>query len=123
MGKVQNVPISQISIEIMNNIDDIIKRNHLSAKEFAKKIGKRPGIVTDWRTGRATPSIDALIDICINFNCSVNDIIPSYLFTPKDNHQAAMAERLITYYRGMSSDDQKELFMLAEYKYNKTKSS
>ncbi|MGN0413008.1 MAG: helix-turn-helix domain-containing protein [Lachnospiraceae bacterium] len=112
---------SRISAEIMNNIDEIMKKNHINAKDFAEKIGKRPGIVTDWRTGRSTPTIDVIINICVAFNCSIKDILPDYLFTEQSSIQTAMIDRLIAYYRGMSVDDQDELLMLAEYKYNKKK--
>ena len=38
----------------------LIKENNLSYKDFACSCSLSPGNITDWKTGRANPSIDAL---------------------------------------------------------------
>lgn len=65
---------------ILNNINSLISLKSLTAKEFAQAIGKKNGIVTDWRTGRSFPSIDDLIVICTTFNCTLDTLLPTELF-------------------------------------------
>ena len=47
----------------MNTVDKIfqlINEKGLTAKEFANKVGVSQGNITDWKTGRANPSIESL---------------------------------------------------------------
>lgn len=44
----------------LSRIFKLIKENKLNFKEFAKSCLLSPGNITDWKTGRAKPSIDAL---------------------------------------------------------------
>lgn len=44
----------------LSRIFKLIKENKLTAKDFANKAGVSGNSVTDWKTGRAKPSIDAL---------------------------------------------------------------
>lgn len=37
-----------------------MKENKITAKEFAYKVGIGQGNITDWKTGRSKPSINAL---------------------------------------------------------------
>lgn len=67
--------------EVIDNIDKIRKKNGMNAKEFAQKLGKRSGILTDWRTGRSSPSLDAIFHVCELFNCTFYDIFPSNSFS------------------------------------------
>ncbi len=52
MQQIRNFPL--------NRILKLIKDNKLTAKEFAKSVGVSQGNVTDWKTGRSKPSIEAL---------------------------------------------------------------
>lgn len=112
--------------EIINRIDSLIKKNGMNANEFAKKIGKRPGIVTDWRTGRAFPSLEVLFNICQILNCNFYELIPE-TYTTSDSSQllnikmGSSEHTLISYFREMNPDDQNELLMIAEMKFNKEK--
>lgn len=113
--------------DIIDRIDYLIRESGLTANEFAKKIGKRPGIVTDWRTGRSFPGLDVIFDICIALNCKFYDIVPICdECTHKKNHanqielnRVCGENELIFYYQGMSPDDREEILMIAEMKYNK----
>lgn len=113
--------------DIIDRIDYLIRESGLTANEFAQKIGKRPGIVTDWRTGRSFPGLDVLFDICIALNCKFYDIIPicDECSHKKDRSNQVELNRvcgeneLIFYYQGMSLDDREELLMIAEMKYTK----
>lgn len=44
----------------LNRIFKLLKENKMTAKDFAKTCSLSPGNITDWKTGRARPSIDAL---------------------------------------------------------------
>ena len=52
MQKTRNITSSRIFM--------LIKENRLTAKEFANRVGVSQGNVTDWKTGRAKPSIESL---------------------------------------------------------------
>lgn len=44
----------------VERIFQLINENGLTAKEFANKVGVSQGNITDWKTGRARPSIESL---------------------------------------------------------------
>lgn len=44
----------------ISRIFKLIKEQKLTSKDFAKSCGLSPGNVTDWKTGRSTPSLEAL---------------------------------------------------------------
>ena len=41
----------------------LLKESGLNAKNFAKSCSLSPGSITDWKTGRSKPSVDALRSI------------------------------------------------------------
>lgn len=55
----------------VDRIFQIIKENNLTAKEFANIVGLSAGNITDWKTGRAKPSVESLKKIQLNFNVSM----------------------------------------------------
>lgn len=52
----------------VDRIFELMKENGLTAKEFAEKVGVSQGNITDWKTGRAQPSINSLKKIADNCN-------------------------------------------------------
>lgn len=44
----------------LNRIFKLIKENKLTAKAFASRAGVAGNSITDWKTGRSKPSIEAL---------------------------------------------------------------
>lgn len=44
----------------LSRIFRLIKESNLTAKDFASKVGVAGNSITDWKTGRSKPSIDAL---------------------------------------------------------------
>lgn len=44
----------------LSRIFKLIRENKITAKEFAKRVGVTQSNITDWKTGRAKPSITAL---------------------------------------------------------------
>lgn len=59
-GDTRNITVSRIF--------KLIKENKLTAKEFAKSCSLCQGNVTDWKTGRARPSVIALRKIAKKYN-------------------------------------------------------
>ena len=56
---------------VVDRIFQLIKDNGLTAKEFANIVGISQGNLTDWKTGRAKPSVASLEKIHLNFNVSM----------------------------------------------------
>lgn len=44
----------------LRRIFKIIRENNLTAKEFAQSVSLTAGNLTDWKTGRSKPSVNAL---------------------------------------------------------------
>lgn len=61
----EKVKIKNITV---NRIFRLIKETKLTAKDFAKKAKFAPNSITDWKTGRANPSVDALRKISKAYN-------------------------------------------------------
>lgn len=59
----------------VDRIFKLINESNLTAKEFAKKVGVSQGNVTDWKTGRAKPSVDALLKISNACKVSVDYLL------------------------------------------------
>lgn len=55
----------------VDRIFQLINENGLTAKEFANKVGVSQGNITDWKTGRAKPSVESLKKIQNKFNISM----------------------------------------------------
>lgn len=49
-------------------IEQIISENNLTAKDFANSCSLSAGNVTDWKTGRSKPSVEALRRIAKKYN-------------------------------------------------------
>jgi len=62
-------------LTIIDRIFKLINESNLTAKEFAKKVGVSQGNITDWKTGRAKPSVDALLKISNACNVSVDYLL------------------------------------------------
>lgn len=52
----------------LNRIFKLVKENKMTAKDFAKTCSLSPGNITDWKTGRSKPSIDALRKIAKKYS-------------------------------------------------------
>lgn len=52
----------------VDRIFELMRENELNAKEFALKVGVSQGNITDWKTGRAKPSVESLQKISNTFN-------------------------------------------------------
>lgn len=52
----------------LNRIFKLMKENKINSKEFAQSCSLSPGNITDWKTGRSNPSLDALRKISKRYN-------------------------------------------------------
>lgn len=52
----------------VDRIFQLMKEDGLTAKDFALKVGVSQGNITDWKTGRAKPSIESLQKIAKQYN-------------------------------------------------------
>ena len=52
----------------LNRIFKLMKENKITFKEFAKACSLSPGNITDWKTGRSNPSLEALRKISKTYN-------------------------------------------------------
>ncbi len=59
----------------VDRIFRLINENNVTAKEFANIVGLSPGNITDWKTGRAKPSTEALIKISNVYGVSVDYLL------------------------------------------------
>ena len=47
---------------------DFLSENNLTQAEFAKRIGVKPGQVSEWLKGKAKPGYDSLKAMCLAFS-------------------------------------------------------
>lgn len=70
----------------VDRIFELMKENKLNAKEFALKVGVSQGNITDWKTGRAKPSTEALLKIAKAYNISVDYLLGNSDYKNKDDY-------------------------------------
>lgn len=86
------------------NLFELMDKNNVKQLQLSKVIGVSQGNISDWKSGRSTPSIEALVKIAEYFNVSVDYLLG---YTPKidDEEQGYIeffaslspAERLLAY--------------------------
>ena len=60
----------------MNRIKELLARNGLKVKWVAEQIGCHPTEVSNWISGRRTPSLSRAIKIASLLGCAVEDLFP-----------------------------------------------
>ncbi len=55
-------------MEFTKILEYIIKSSGLNQSEFAKKVGVKPGQVSEWLHGKSKPGYDSLRAICLGLN-------------------------------------------------------
>lgn len=83
-GVTRNITVSRIF--------KIIRENKLTAKEFAKSCSLAQGNVTDWKTGRARPSVMALRKIAKKYNVQLEWLTGDSKFRTKQEEIENMKE-------------------------------
>ena len=61
----------------------LLKESGLTAKEFANRVGVSPGNITDWKTGRAKPSVEALRKISKKYDVQLEFLTGDCRFRTK----------------------------------------
>ena len=61
----------------MNRIKELLARNGLKVKWIAEQIGCHPTEVSNWISGRRTPSLPRAIKIATLLGCAVEDLFPT----------------------------------------------
>jgi len=122
--------MNNIEKYIIDNIDAKLISLDMSAKVLAQRIGKRPGIVTDWRIGRSFPSIKVLADVCNVLDISIDDLLREgfmlerVAFNQTSSHEKTnLLSELCSACSNLSEGDIEELIVIAKYKAAKGESS
>ncbi len=72
-------PLSLQQVEYTMTIADkivlLMKKNKLTQKVFADKLGKRPSEITKWISGLHNFTIHTLTEICFAFNIKIEDLL------------------------------------------------
>lgn len=63
-----------LSFKISNRIEELMKARHLSRKQFAEALGKRPCEVTKWLSGQHNFTISTLAMLSAFFKQPIVDV-------------------------------------------------
>lgn len=99
------------------------KELHITQKQIKDSTGISTGNLSEIENGHILPSSAALINLSQILECSVDYILfgesrkyESAIFSDMRN---SIEEDLLRYFRGISEDDQEELLLMAQLKYNR----
>lgn len=70
-----NILKNEIINNVMKNVPFYRKKNNLTQKQLADKIGVKPTTVSTWERGGNLPDIETMINMCRLFDISLNDIL------------------------------------------------
>ena len=76
-------------LTVVDRIFQLIKENNLTAKEFANRVGVSQGNITDWKTGRAKPSVESLQKIAKYANVSTDWLVGNSFYRNNQEYQSA----------------------------------
>lgn len=54
---------------------ELLEKRHITAYKLSKDIGISQGNISDWKTGRKTPSMKALIALADYFDVSIDYLV------------------------------------------------
>lgn len=98
--------------EIGGNIKRLRKLHKMNQNEFSKKIGVSQGSLSDIESGKSKPSVDTVISIHNEFNCSLE-----WLLTGKEKivstELTVIESELLKVVRALDQRDQTELLEIA----------
>lgn len=90
--------------DFFNRLDDLLKKNCMTAKELTEKLSLSKTSISEWRKGKTTPSVKALIGISQIFNVSLD-----WLILGKQNNLSSDEELLLSCYNKLSEIDKGKL--------------
>lgn len=62
------------------NLFELMKKDNITQQQLSEAIGFSQGNISDWKSGRSSPSVEALVKIAEYFNVSVDYLLG---YTPK----------------------------------------
>lgn len=74
----------------VERIQDLLQKNSISAYKLSKIIGLNKTFLTDWKSGKANPSVDALSKIADYFHVSVDYLLGRTEWTIDDYAQGVV---------------------------------
>ena len=77
----------------MNRIKELLARNGLKVKWVAEQIGCHPTEVSNWISGRRTPSLPRAIKIATLLGCAVEDLFPTTEQQEGENNENSKKEQ------------------------------
>ena len=101
------------------------KELNITQTQIQEATGISSGNLSGIENGRYLPSTAALLDLSQILDCSIDWILRGESLKStnekiSDINENADEAALLKYYRGMSEDDQEEIMMMAQLKYNRT---
>lgn len=99
------------------------KELHITQKQIKDETGISTGNLSEIENGHILPSSAALINLSQILDCSIDYILlgeSRISNTQKiSDIRTHVEDDLIRYYRGMSENDQEEILVMAQMKYNR----
>lgn len=96
----------------------------LTGSQIKELTGISTGNLSEIENGKILPSSIALINLSNVLECSVDYILfgesSKYENAKNSNIRNSDESNLLKYFRGVSEDDQEELLLMAQLKYNRT---
>lgn len=102
------------------------KELHLTGKQIKDAVGISTGNLSDIENGKILPSSSALIGLSKVLECSCDYILlgKSHISESSSNSNMRDSECiLLEQFRNLPDDDQEEILMMVQLKYNRTQKS
>ena len=77
----------------LNRIFKLMKENNVNSKEFAQFCSLSPGNITDWKTGRSNPSLEALRKISKTYNVQLEWLTGDSKYRTKEDELKEIIEK------------------------------
>lgn len=89
------------------NLFTLMKEKNITQKVLSEAVGVSQGNISDWKSGRSSPTIDALIKSAQYFNVSVDYLL--------GNNEQSIEDIVKTYLFGTTDIDDKILNQVKQY--------
>lgn len=95
---------------IILRIEELAKKNSLTGRELGKKLGLKKSPLTDWKNGKAKPTLEQAIKMCDIFAVSANELLGISFTTNLTSEE----QQLINYFRNCNQDNKKVILNAAK---------
>lgn len=93
----------------MLQLKNIRKEAGIKQKDVAAHMQVSQGNVSDWESGRAQPSIEAIIELARYLNVSTDDLLGYYNMNNPSNSLSNEEIDIINYLRQLSRDERNQV--------------